>query len=437
MRIIKVLMLSVFFPLIVSSQVSLGTRDAVKMALENNYQVKIADQRERITEKNNNWMEAGAFPSVSLSVANNNAIQDNTNNPFTFTPGIILSQTINPVLSANWNLFSGMAVIIQKDRLELLEKQSNQNAMLIIENTTQDVLKAYYTATLQRDRLQLSQDLLSVSRKRYQYYQLREKYSSANSLELLQFRNQYLNDSMNLLLQEVNVKTAQRNLKILMNDTTETIYSLVDQFNFTLSAIDRQQAHEDLTESNSNLKNQYINLELQQKNTSYQRSFLYPTLSVQAGLSPSWSWIREVKNDLFEAETNTLSYYGNINLRYTLFNNWKNMRAVEVSKIQEEISHLQIDEMKRNLSRTLNNLIDLYETRSKLVLVANESVDYAKKAFELAQTRFETGGINSIELTTFQNNYQNAVILYQEQQFNLLDTYLEIYKMTGKIGLTY
>ena len=103
--------------------------------------------------------------------------------------------------------------------------------------------------------------------------------------------------------------------------------------------------------NNQNLKNQYISLELQHTQTGLQRSFLYPTLSFQAGANPGWSNLRELKDGNLEIETQNLSYYGNLNLRYTLFNNWKNKRAVEVSKIQEEIAELKCREHEKDRFR--------------------------------------------------------------------------------------
>jgi outer membrane protein TolC len=422
-----------------TAQQEVSAMEAISIALENNYQILISQKEMEISEKNNTWSEAGAFPTVDLMVGNNNTVQDNTNNPFTFTPGIILSQSINPSLSANWNIFSGFAVKMSKKRLEHLEAQSANNAMAVVENTIQDVLKAYYAAQLQSERVELFGSILEHSRKRFLYYELKEKYSSSNSLELMQFKNQYLTDSSNLLMQEISYNNAVRNLCILMNDSTIEASSVVltDPLEIDIIDLDLKAAEAELYANNQNLKNQYIGLELQKTNTAFQRSFLYPTLSLQAGVNPSWSWIREIKDNAFDAETNNLMYYGNLNLRYSLFNNWKNKRAVEVSKIQEEISALNIESMKATLSTTLANLIELYKARVQLVDISQENLLYAEKTLELAEERFKLGSINSIDLTTIQNNYQNTLIQHYENLFNRLDTYLEIFKMTGKISLEY
>ncbi|MDC1384905.1 MAG: TolC family protein [Crocinitomicaceae bacterium] len=421
------------------AQRDLSASEAVFISLEKNYQVIISGKQHSINELNNRWSEAGAFPTVDLTLINGNTIQDNTNNPFTFIPGIVLTQSINPSLTANWNIFTGFAVRISKERLEILENQSANNAMAVIENTIQDVLKAYYTAQLQHDRKDLFKSIMELSKDKMHYYELKEKYSNANTLELMQFKNQYFTDSTNLLMQEISYDNSIRNLLLLMNDSTITAegLNLTDKMDIKVMDVDFSEAETEMYSNNQNLTNQYISLELQKTNTAFQRSFLYPTLSFQAGVQPGWSWIREIQNNAFQAETSNLSYYGNINLRYSIFNNWKNKRAVEVSKIQEEISTLNIENMKMTLSSTLQNLIALCKARVQLVSISQENLVYSKKALELAQERFAIGGINSIDLASFLNNYQNTLIQHYENLFNKMDTYLEIYKMTGKIGLEY
>ncbi len=441
MTLNKYFFLICLFALQANAQTTLSAKDAVFKALENNYQVQIADKQLSVAQTNNSWGGAGAFPSVTLTVGNNNVIQDNTNNPLTFTPGIIMNQSLAPTLAVNWNIFSGFSVYISKHRLEQLEEQSANNAMAVLESTVQDVLKAYYTVQVQKEQLDLLQTISGQSREMYTYYKLKEKYSTSTSLESMQFRNQYLTDSMNYLMQEISYDNAVRNLKLLMNDTLEVDYSLTDPLEIELGMIDRAVMHSELMEGNSNLKNQLINIQLQQTNTSLQKSFLYPTLAVQLGTNPSWAWIQSLKdnpNSPFNSiHTNNLTYYGNLSLRYTIYDNWKNKRAVEVSKIQEEISNLTFEESKRTLDNTLDNLIDLYEARTNMLSVSQENMEYAKKAYDLARTRYELGTINSLDLATFQTNYRNAMITHYQNLFNRLDTYLEIYRMTGKIGLEY
>ena len=427
----------IFFYSINHGQKELSAKQAVFKSLENNYQILISKKQLNISEKNNKWSEAGLFPTVELISTQSNTIQDNTNNPFTFTPGIILSQSINPSLNLNWNIFSGFRVKMTKKQLEELEEQSSNNVIAVIENTIQDVLKAYYTVQLQKYRKNLFKDIMKISRKRYEYNKSREIYSRSNSLESMQFRNQYLTDSTNYLMQNISYNNSMRNLILLMNDTLENNFILTDDIDIAVKDVNFIDTEQQMFANNQNLKNQYISLELQKIQTNLKRSFLYPTISFQAGVNPGWSNIRDIKNSNLDLSTQTLSYYGNFNLRYTLFNNWKNKRAIQISKIQEEIVELNIENIKKTLSNTLKNLIDIYSVRTQLVAISQENVTYAEKAYKLAEDKYNLGTINSIDLANFQTNYQNTMIQHYENLFNRMDTYLEIYKMSGKIGLSY
>lgn len=433
--------LSVQFVFGQTIQRTISAKDAVFMALDKNYKVQVAKKQENIAIKNNTWSEAGAYPTVTLNVGFNNTIQDNTNNPFTFTPGVILSTSFAPNLSLNYNIFSGFAVKMSKERLEQLEAQSNGNALVIIESTIQDVLKAYYTAKLQEEKMKLLKEIKANSSKRLKYYEVKDKYAKSSSLELLQFKNQYLTDSTNYLLQEISYRNSLRNLLLLMNNSEdpseEEFPALGDSLNIIYPELDLTQAKSELKSNNQQLKNQYIALELQKTISEYQRSFLYPTLSFQGGISPTESWLRNLNNSEQKFNTQVINYSGNLNLRYSLFNNWKNKRAVEVSQIQEEIATLNSESLYKSLAVTLSNLSDLFQIRKELVNVSEQNFIYTTKAWELAQKRFENGTLTSFELLSFQNAYQNTLIQHYDNQFNKLDTFLEIYKMTGKLALDY
>jgi outer membrane protein len=427
------------------AQDSLSARQAVFTALENNFDILIAEKQEDIAKMNNAWSEAGLFPTVTLQVGQNNLIQDNTNNPFTFTPGVILNQSFNPSLSANMNLFSGFQVRINKQRLEQMEAQSQGNTAVVIEALIADVLRTYYNALLQRERMDLMQTIMANSERRLKYAEIKNKYSASNTLELLQLKNQYLTDSTNYLLQELSYGNSLRNLQLLMNNkedqNNETLPLLSDSLDFLLDEIDQSAARRDMMSNNQNLKNQYIALELQQSAVDLQRSFLYPTVGLNLAAAPSFGRFEQLSGaqpgQLSSISTQAIAYTGGITLRYNIYNNWKGKRAVEVAKIQQEIGDFNLEKLKRSLNINLTNVLGLYSIRKGLVNVSRENLVYATKAYDLAQKRYDLGAINSIDLLVLQTNYQNTLIQHYENLYNRLDSYLEVYRMTGKLQLSY
>jgi outer membrane protein len=418
-----------------NGQTPLSAKQAIELGLERNFQILIAEKNIEIAARNNKWSEAGMFPTVSLNANYANAIQDNTNNPFTFTPGIILNTSLQPSLNLNWNLFSGFNVWITKQRLEQLENQSKGNAMVIIETTVSDIIKAYYTAVLHQEKLKLVKELVEFSRKQAKYYEIKEEYAGASSLESMQFKNQYFNDSINVLMQEMSFQNARRNLNLLMNVPLDSAFVLTDPIDFILPEINANQARNLLLSNNTNLKNQLINVELAELQTKIQRSFLYPTLTFQAGIQPNYSWVREIQNDLFSVNPQTMNYSASVALRYNLFNNWKTKRAVEVAKIQEQIAELRYDEMEQSMSNTLAAALELFAVRKQLVNLSGQNLDYADRLWKLANDRFSLGSVNSIDLMTIRNSYVNTRLTYLDNLYNRIESFFEIFRLTGNIGL--
>ena len=425
------------------SQTTLSAEGAVVIALENNFQMQIASKQILIAEKNNKWSEAGLFPTVDLSASLGNSIIDNTNNPFTFTPGILASRQINPSINANWNLFAGLGVKMSKQRLEQLEDQSRGNAMVIIENTASDVLKAYYNALVQQTRLNVLKEVFSLSKKQVAYEEIKQDYGQSNSLALMQLKNQLFTDSINIIQQRINYENASRNLMLLMNVETEEIVKnnfpvLTDSLTKLLNPFNKDELLQEMSANNQNLKNQLINQELTKTGTQIQHSFLYPIVSLQLGAAPSFGSFRSIGGTMnLSAETQQITYFGNISVRYNLFNNWKNQRAVAVSKIQEEIAAMNIQDLEKQLTNTTINLHSLWEVRNQMVNLSQQNMDYAKKAFEIGKSRYDLGTINSIELTSLQNNYLNASISYYDNLYQRIDVYLELYKLSGRLQLDY
>ncbi|MDX1445638.1 TolC family protein [Lishizhenia sp.] len=441
MKYIGYLFVLFLFPSLGITQETLSARDAVLLALEHNYSLQIAENRVDIAEKNNSWSEAGLFPTVTLNAGANFALQDNSNNPISFVQESIINQNFNPSVNVNWNLFTGLGIKITKERLALLEQQSNGNLMAEIENIALEVLKAYNSILLEEQKLKVYQSVLKYSREQYEYYQLKEEYGQSSSLETFQFRNQLFADSVTVIQQEVNIKNAKRNLLVLMNVkdamSLEQFPSLTDSLSTPMSAIDRQEVLSNLNSNNQNLRNQFLAIELQKKMIDYQRSFLYPVVSLQAAASPSWGNVRFAGSPDQSIGTQSIVYSTGLNVRYNLFNNYKTKRAVEVAKIEAEISEMTYDQMQIQVENNILQLFDAYYVQNQLVDLNEQSMLYAEKAYELGKAKYAQGLINSLELQNLRNNFLNAALSYNDALFNRMTVYLDIYKISGQLQLSY
>ncbi len=98
----------------------LTSEDAVKYAIENNYQVTISKNNIEIGKINNNWANAGAVPVVSATankaVGINNLQQKLSNGTVTNKNGTT-TNNFNAGVAVNWRIFDGLKMFSTKRRL--------------------------------------------------------------------------------------------------------------------------------------------------------------------------------------------------------------------------------------------------------------------------------------------------------------------------------
>ena len=224
MKIIKIQsVLSVFIMLMAVNAIhaqqmvqELSLAESLAVGLENNYQIRISDETVRIAENNNSWGAAGMFPSISVGAFQNNRYNeaDNLINPDQRNEYYINS--FAPYVRLNWKLFQGFAVHITKDKLGALQEYSEGYATIVVENTIQGIVLSYYNALLQEELLGVTEEVKTLSRDRYHYMMFKKELGGAVTYDVLQAKNAYLDDSTTNLLQQLNMKNAYLNLKLLL-----------------------------------------------------------------------------------------------------------------------------------------------------------------------------------------------------------------------------
>ncbi len=427
---------------IILASVSFGQSDlsvaqAVSKALENNYQIKLIETNVQVSQLQNNWGTAGMTPTFALNLGNSANLADNSNNPASFFPGVVFSDNLKLSLDMNWVIFNGFGIRINKQKFEQLEGQTKGNAIVVIENTIYETIIAYYTAVVQSRKLQVVKNLLKFSKDKLDYFKMKNEIGTSTSFDLLEFENLVLSDSSSVLIQELALKNAKRNLNLLMAEGVEEEYNLTDKLEFVISNLSYDDLLNLMMKSNQNIKNQYYNLELQDLNQQAQKSAYYPVISLGLGASPSVGYIELLGDQGFSTNTNALNYYGTINAKYTLFNGWNRKRNTEIAKIQYQAATLQIDELKLKLSHQLKSIYELYVTQTKIESMTYKMVKHAEQLWNLGKEKYDLGLINVFNLNDIKSSYQRTVLSYFDRLFDVLKTHYDLLRISGQISQEY
>ena len=433
------------------AQPDLSLSDAIQLGLANNFDIRVEALNTEIAENNNTWGAAGRWPTITLGVSQSNNFRDvqNAANPFQPT-GLTIATGFGPTASVNWVLFDGFSVNIRKEQLQKLEQLSRGNAEVVIENAVQAIITQYYQVQLEREQLDVLETVFKLSKDRYEYVKIQVDLGSAVTFDLLQEQNAFLTDSSNMITQEVNYLNARRSLNLLMGQEINQAYALTDSLGIDPTDYALEDLYERMIARNSNLRNQYLNLEITQLDTRLAKSELYPRLSLNASGAYDLS-----RQDLSQAQfpvtpdeggqggggsnrpliTNqsTSNYAVGLTLSYLLFDGGRVRRAVENSYVQEQIDQVQIDQQKLTLRNDLIATHDLYEVRKRLLAISEENIRSAELNVTLAEERFKNATINSFDYRDIQVNYLNTALDNLQAKYNLIESETELLRLTGGI----
>lgn len=427
--------ITLFLSSIVVAQDNLSLKDAIEIGLKSNYKIQIAGKNIEIAEKNNNWLEAGALPSIKANATQSFNWSDN-NNPASFIQGTSQSTSLTYGADLNWVLFNGFKVKISKDKLQYLQEQSEGNAAVVVENTIQSIILGYYNALLQQEKLSAIGKLVQVSVDRYNYVSNKKDLGVASTFDLLQVKNALLTDSTNYLMQELAFNNALRNLNMLMAIDVEKKFILTDKLEHTLQVISLDGLKNRMLSNNQTLKNQYINQSILKKDKGLMRANLFPVLSFNSGLNQTISGFKGTSmsgQDINTSGNESFAYYANFSLTFNLFNGHKTHRAFNNLRIQEEIAGLTSNEMELTLTNELISNVELYKARTTILNLTNESLKTAELNLQIAKDKFSNGSITSFEFRDIQNSYLNTVVTQLEAVYNAISTNTDVIRLTGGI----
>ncbi len=433
------LFLPVFvFAVLAYAQEPLSLSDALNLGLQRNYGILIESKNVEIAENNNNWGEAGKWPTIAFNVNQNNSITDNIKvaNPFQLQ-GPISSNSVTPSINVNWVLFDGFSVKMTKRRLDQLQAETEGNASIVIANTIQSIILGYYVAVLENERLEEFQKQLHLSRDKYAYLKIKSEIGSAVTTDLLLEEGNYLTDSINFINQQLAFRSAIRNLNVLLSETEMAKeYILLDSLDIPLEAYTYEDLRNKMIQENVDIKKQYITQSLLGTATKLAESDKYPTLTFNSGFSENRgrSNLSNTSRgadfpDPLSAVTD--NYFANFTLSFTLFNGGRINRSIRNALVSEDIGQLRIEQMENSLDRDLLTAIDRYTIRRQLYEINDRREAVAKINLELSEGKFSNGSINSFDYREVQNNYLSASILKLQSIYNLLDSKIELMRLTG------
>ena len=183
------------------AQELLTLEDAVKIALERNYNIKLSTNDIQIAKNNVSRGNAGMLPSVNATLNNNgslqNSIQDRGDGRPVNEVNWGKSSNLNYGVGLNWTIFNGFAMFARFEQLQELQKMGEANLQQTILATVGDVMGTYFELAQQQAQLKAYDTAIVISRLRVETARNRFEIGKAARLELLNAQVDFNTDTTN------------------------------------------------------------------------------------------------------------------------------------------------------------------------------------------------------------------------------------------------
>lgn len=384
--------------------------DAVKIALENNYEIKLAKNELKIDELNNSIGNAGMLPTISALVTDNNSI---TNTKQTQADGS--ERTLDGARNMNltygvgldWTVFDGLRMFARKEQLNILQKQGEAELKLAILTKISEVYLNYFDLVQQQQQLAAIDTAIVISQERVTTAQNRFSIGKASKLEVLNAQVDLNTDKSLQLKQLETLKNAKIRLNEILARDVQTEFVVANEI-----SVEEQLKYDELKSAAEN-QNPQLQAQILTKNSAEQqlkqvKAGRYPTVRITSG----YNFTRSEASLGFITQSSNRGFAYGFNASMPIFNGNLQNRNERIAKVQLENANVTLEQQKRSLESQLNAAFASYTTNLELTKVEAQNLKIAEQNLDITLAKFKIGTITPIEFRTAQQNFLEAKVRY-------------------------
>lgn len=406
------LLLCLLPPVVEAHAQSMPLYDCLTQALESNYAIRIARNREAIAK--NNVSYTPFLPNVTATGRQNqsftnNKLKNDTGDETT-TSGA-RADNYNAGVALNWRLFDGLSMFASHSRQKELLEVSEQESRMAVENLIAQVCYEYYSIIVLENRLSAAQYTLSLSQERYLQAMDMYNLGSSSGLDLRQAKIDLNADSSKLMDQEELLQNAYIRLNTLMNMPLSNADYVTDSITL-MAQMDRQMLHDRTMNYNSTLAAARIGKRISELDVKLARAARFPSLDFNTGYNYSLAETPSAATTYNRAN----GFNWGFSVSWTLFSGLDISRQIKNAKLALKGSELNYQQVENAILSDLALLYNTYEKNLTMINFEAESVETAFQTLDAAMSRYKLGALSGIEFREYQKNYLDAV----DRKFNAL-----------------
>ena len=377
--------------------------NCIEYALKNNIQI----QKSRVTLEQNavttKQAKAQLLPNLYGSIN-----QNFSNSPLLVAGGTANTYSGNYGISSSLLLFDGGKTATNIRQQKLLEQIGQFNVQYSQKNIQFSILQAYVQILYAAESINTDSATVEVSKFQFERGATMLKAGSMSKVDLAKLESQYSSDKYMLVVAKNALETQKLNLKQLLELTVS------DQLNISTPALNEieilkplptlQSIYESSMNVMPQLKSSKLNIEVAGLETEKARAGYLPKINLNASAGTNHSTALANTFNFGQQLQNGFNEGIGISVSIPIFTNRNTKSAVEIDRLSEKTSQLNLQDTKKSLLTQIETSYqDALSAQSQYV-AAMEKVKALQTSYDLIEQQFNLGLKNTLDLLTEKNN---------------------------------
>lgn len=422
------------------SQEILTKEQALAIALENNFGVKIANNNLEVAKNNTSILNNRYLPTISL---NSGADYRNNNQSLTFTDretgndaeiagdGIV-TKSYNATLGLNYTIFDGLGRKYNYQQLEETYNLTEVQARETIENTYLQLFTSYFQIARLSENTNNIKEALTISKKRLKRATYQYEYGQSTKLELLNAEVDVNNDSITLINAKQQLSNAKRGLNVILGVEKDVNFEVETTVDFNKMLV-LEELEEKTMNNNSLLLQNEKNIAISEFNIKINKANFLPALNFNASYGFNRTENENLINPFGARLITSDGLNAGVTLSWNIFDGGATKTRVANAKIALENQQILLEQQKVTIANNLKNTWENYKNQLFILKAQQTNVLTTKNNFDRTQERYKLGQVTSIEFRQAQINLVSAKTALNNAKFDAKLIELQLLQLSGDI----
>ena len=437
-KLLSIICLSL--PFLGFSQEILTKQQALKIALKNNFGIKIANNNVKTAKNNSSILNSRFLPSAAI---NSGTDYRRNNQKIVFTDPSsgndaerrgdgVITKTYNTSLGINYTLFDGMGRKYNYKQLKETYNLTELQARQTIENTYLQLFTIYFQIARLSENKNNLREALDISQKRLQRAKYQYEYGQATKLEYLNAQVDVNNDSINLITAKQQLSNAKRGLNVILGIDKETTYTVETHVDYS-KLINYSEIEQKTLKNNSLLRQNEKNVAISEFNIKVNKASYFPTLNFNASYGLNRTENENLVNPFGARLITSNGLNAGLNLSWNIFDGGARKTRVKNAVIALDNQKIALEQQKVTIKNNLKNTWENYNNQLFILKAQEQNVLTTENNFNRTEERFKLGQITSVEFRQAQINLLNARTALNNAKFDAKLIELQILQLSGDI----